>query len=114
MGRARRQDAEAVLAGEPIALLPERGLADSRIALKQQCLSARGTSPQKPIEDQQFLAPADQLACHRTLFRRTNYAQLGFAYAPILDTDRLGHKRSRLAAVGHHGHALTAATDPNS
>jgi hypothetical protein len=66
MGRARRQDAEAALACEPITLLPDRGLADSRVALKQQCLSASGNSPQKPIKGQQFLAPADQLDCHRS------------------------------------------------
>src|SRR6266487_5083990 len=70
MGGARRQDAEAALACEPIPLLPERGLADSRIALEQQCLPAGGHSPQKPIERQQFLGPADDLAYHRTLFPR--------------------------------------------
>src|SRR6266487_6729409 len=70
MGGARRQDAEAALACEPIPLLPERGLADPRIALEQQCLPAGGHSPQKPIERQQLLAPADELAYHRTLFPR--------------------------------------------
>ena len=56
-----------MLAREPIALLPERGLADSRIALEQQCLPARGHSPQKRLERQQLLAPANHLGCHRTL-----------------------------------------------
>jgi hypothetical protein len=64
MGRARRQDAEAALASEPIALLPKRGLADSRIALEQQCVSAGRRSLQESIEREQLLAPADDLDCH--------------------------------------------------
>jgi hypothetical protein len=55
-----------VLAGEPIALVPERGLPDSRIALEQQRVSAGGNSPQKAIQRLYFLAPTDELECHRT------------------------------------------------
>ena len=68
IGRARRQGAEAALVREPIALVPERGLADARVAFEQQCLSAGGHGLQKPIERQQLLAPSDELDCHRTLF----------------------------------------------
>jgi hypothetical protein len=65
VGRARRQDAEAMLAGEPVALLPERGLADPRIALEQHCLSAGGQGLQKRLEREEFRPPAEDLAGHR-------------------------------------------------
>src|SRR5262249_49351744 len=65
-GRTGRQKAEAALTCEAKPLVPERGLADSRIALEQQRLPAGRQSLQKRLERQQFLPPADDLACHRT------------------------------------------------
>jgi hypothetical protein len=94
MGRARRQGAEAALAREPIALLPERGLADPRIALEQQCLPARGHSLQKRLERQQLLAPANHLGCHRTLPAGDR------AHARLPPHHRLASVRARIVDLG--------------
>lgn len=59
--RARRQLAELALTREPFGLLPEHGLADPRVALEQQCLSAGRNRAQETIDGQQLLAPADDV-----------------------------------------------------
>src|SRR5438270_13745162 len=93
MGRARRQDAEAVLAGEPTPLLPERCLANPGVTLEQQCLPAVGHSTQEAIERQQLFTPAYEVDWHRTLFRRAIAPRLRFAYTRSLPR-RTDNRRS--------------------
>ena len=59
--RARREDAEATLVREANSRLPERGLADSRVALEQQRTPAGGESLEEFAQRGEFFAPTDDL-----------------------------------------------------
>ena len=61
MGRARRENPEPRSRARRDALLPERRLADPRVALEQQCRPARRHSVQKLLQRNELQAPADDL-----------------------------------------------------
>jgi hypothetical protein len=65
--------------------VPDRRLPGPRIALEQQCPSAGRHGLQEPVERKQLLAPADDLACHRTFPLTT--ASFGF-WTPVAGATR--------------------------